>query len=176
MDPTEQLTGTQTHTHLCTHNVIMLYICVLIIYTFHYFRRTERNTKKNTKIHLFIKRDERNLQKLLFSVLPGFVGKVIPCMDRATRYVRRLKMKRVEDNSKDTNKVQGMQGASTNNRVFSIKFLPSSLIGQIESCLFVNVYVNRIFIKAEDAHTYKHMSVNMCVCAFVFGLLQLSIQ
>lgn len=137
----------------------MLYICVLIIYTFHYFRRTERNTKKNTKIHLFIKRDERNLQKLLFSVLPGFVGEVIPCMDRVTRYVRRLKMKRVEDNSKDTNKVQGIQGASTSNRVISIKFLPSSLIGQIESCPFVNVYVNRIFIKAEDAHTYIHMSM-----------------
>lgn len=51
-------------TNTVAHIMIMLYIFVCIIYSFHYFRRTERNTKpKNTKKkHLFIKRDERNLQ------------------------------------------------------------------------------------------------------------------
>lgn len=151
-------------------------MCINYLYIPLFSPNRKKYEKEYKKIHLFIKRDERNLQKLLFSVLPGFVGEVIPCMERVTRYVRRLKLKRVEDNSKDTNKVQGIQGASTSNRVFSIKFLPSSLIGQIESCLFVNVYVNRIFIKVRDAHTYIHMSMYMCVCAFVFGLLQLSIQ
>lgn len=57
-----------------------------------------------------------------------------------------------------------------NNQIFSIKFLPSSLIGQIESCLFVNVYVNRIFIKAGDTHTHvrglhRGMYVYVCMCA-----------
>lgn len=49
-----------------------------------------------------------------------------------------------------------------NKQIFSIKFLPSSLIGQIESCVFVNVYVNRIFIKAGDTHTY--------ICTYVYGV------